>query len=204
MHYRRTYSIRRRIGVTSNKFLRQIVFTVPVEIRPHFKSKEMLNRLCNSVRRIIEKEFGKFVGQKKKSEASYSLNKKVFASVELFGSQSTDYHPHVNVLILESARKEKKIISSLQLSRIKKRYKAALQKLTHNRLQEVIVHYSYHDTSERLEDAIRYIVKPMNPDLMNHIDTNTRDFLMMDMVGFKFVRFWGEASNSSYLKHLYD
>jgi hypothetical protein len=146
LHKRKSANIIGRLGDLKNTFIREFIFTLPHHLTPDFESKNMLNRFFDIVKRLIEKEFGILVSDRKTKKGikrKYRLQKKVLATLELSGDKGT-FHPHVNVLIFEeNNRKNKKDIPPEQLERIKKSYKNALEKLLREKLEVVNVHYSY-------------------------------------------------------------
>jgi hypothetical protein len=146
LHKRKYETVIARLGNLENKFLRIFVFTLPRHLTPKFKSREMLDKFTELVKRIIEKEFGVLTREKqtkKGIERIYRLRKRVVATLELIGDKGA-YHPHINVLIVESNnQKNQKKISTEKLKGIKKSYKNALEKLLCEKLEVVDVHYSY-------------------------------------------------------------
>jgi hypothetical protein len=144
----------RQLGNLENEFIRQFVFTLPHHLLPKFESKHMLNKFIELVKRVIEKEFGLLIREKRTKRGikrKYRLQRKVLCSIELFGEQHT-YHPHVNVLIFETEnKKNRKDISPEQLIRIKRSYKYALEKLLSEKIEVVDVHYSYHSGKKKIK-----------------------------------------------------
>jgi hypothetical protein len=100
-------------------------------------------------------------------------------------------------------------ISKEQLSRIKSAFKKALQTLLKENIEQVVVYYDFcpkknHDEMKRL---VWYVTKPLNPNLLENIPANGEqhfrriDFLLVDLKGFRFQRYWGQLSSSEYIKH---
>jgi hypothetical protein len=154
LHNRKFNNIIAKLDNLENEFIRQFVFTLPNDLTSYFKSKRMLKKLIDIVKRVIEKEFGILKREKKTKrgiERKYRLQKKVIASIELSGEKGT-FHPHVNILIFEKdINRNKKMVPSEQLLRIKKSYKNAVEKLLSIRIGVIDVHYSYHTNQEKIK-----------------------------------------------------
>jgi hypothetical protein len=147
LHRRKVDNILAKFDNLGHYFIRHFVFTLPENLTARFQSKTMLNKFIEIVKRIIEREYGILVKEKKTKNGfkkKYRLDQKVLASLELSGERGR-FHPHVNVLIFEQTNKKKrKDITPEQLSGIKKSYKSALEKMLSEKIGVINVHYSFH------------------------------------------------------------
>ena len=51
-----------------------------------------------------------------------------------------------------------------------------------------------------LRQAIRYMSKPTDIEMIHHIDFDLKKLLCLDLKGLHFIRFWGRSANSEYKK----
>jgi hypothetical protein len=83
-HKRASKAIMKRVKSIDDKFIRYMTFTMPMNLRPYFETRDMLQRFFDIVQRIIKKEFGVLSRNKKKKkgiERIYSLDKAVVATL---------------------------------------------------------------------------------------------------------------------------
>jgi len=195
LHRKRAQRVFRKLGDISNQFIRQFVFTIPKDLRQEFMSTNMLKRLLGIVKRLMKKEFGVLVKEtrrKKSIKRKYRLTQKVLASIELFGKK-LNFNPHVNVLIFEEKSPSSSMkITKGKLRRIKKSYKNALEHLLSRRIERVVIHYSYKTNLNGLENSIRYMIKPMPPEVIKCPDPKTVRFVILGLKGFRSIRYWGD------------
>jgi hypothetical protein len=202
IHKQKYLSVLKRIDV-EDYFIRQFVFTLPDSLRNKFKSKKMINRLLSLVQRLIEREFGDYIGDKRSGkgrfkERKYRLTKPVAAYLHLDG-EGLKFNPHVNVHIFEEHGQSYKL-SKQKLKRIAKSYRKALKHLLRETIEKVNCHYSYKVGSENVRKAIHYMSKPTDREMIHHIDYDLQKFLCLDLKKIRFIRFWGKASNSKFKK----
>lgn len=200
LHKHKNLSVLKRINV-EDYFIRQFVFTVPDSLRDKFKSKEMINSLLSLVQRLIEREFGDYIGDKRNGkgrlkERQYQLNKPVVAYLHLDG-EGMKFNPHVNVHIFEEHGQSYKLPKE-KLRRIAKSYRKALRQKLRETIEQVNCHYSYKVGSENVRKAIHYMSKPTDMEMIYHIDFDLQKLLCIDLKKMRFIRFWGEASNSKF------
>jgi len=160
-----------------------------------------VNRLLSLVQRLIEREFGEYIGDKRNGkgrfkERKYRLTKPVVAYLHL-DSEGMNFNPHVNVHIFEQHRQSYKLPKE-KLKRIAKSYKKALKQLLRETIEKVNCHYSYKVGSEDVRKAIHYMSKPTDREMIYHIDFDLQKLLCLDLKRMRFIRFWGEASNSKF------
>jgi hypothetical protein len=163
LHKTRIKAVKRRIAGMRIHRARQLVFTLPFELRrEYFMSRDALNRFFNIVRRIIEKYFGVFIRVKnqKKGECLYRLDEHVVATLHLFGREST-YHPHIHVLIFEKSGSWSSLrIDDEKLSAIKKSYRKALGSLLKKKIDIADVKYVFDIDPYTVQQKIWYVTKP--------------------------------------------
>jgi len=200
IHNQKYLSVLRRINV-EDYFIRQFVFTVPDTLRDRFKSKKMINQLLAVVQRLMEREFGDYIGDKvnkdRVKEKKYRLNKFAVAYLHLDG-EGRNFNPHVNVHLIEHEGSYK--LSAEKLNHIRESYKKALTHLLNVSIEQVNCHYSFIVGSKNVKQAIRYMTKPLNREMIDHIDMNFKKLLCIDLKNLRYIRFWGKASNSEYKK----
>ena len=209
IHRSRMNSVERRIEDMSINYSRQLVFTVPFDLRTeYFMTRDSLNRLFKIVKRNIEKYFGELVRVKdqKKGKYIYRLDKRVFATMHLFGDNPT-YHPHINVVIFEEdASWNTLFIREDMLKAIRKSYQKALSSLLKKRIDEVVVHYQYKADSFSVKNGLWYVTQPFTPNLFQEIEISEDEellyFLTVELKNFHFVRFWGNLANCKYRLYL--
>lgn len=210
IHRKRYGAIMRRINMTNTKSLRQFVFTIPMNLRELFMTKDRLNKLFKIVERIIKKEFGVMVQERKTKkgiERKFNLEKAVVAILHLFGDKDYSFNPHINVLIFEDSYKTNNLILSTEkLNMIKKSCEKALRGLLKTRVDNVVIHYSY-KTKRKIKSSIWYMTKPMKPEIVEYklsmeCDLRPMDLVMLELYNFRFIRFWGLLADSEYKKHL--
>jgi hypothetical protein len=200
IHKQKNLSVLKRIDV-EDYFIRQFVFTVPDYLRDKFKSKKMITSLLSLVERLIEREFGDYIGDKKNGkgrfkERKYRLTKPVVAYLHLDG-EGMKFNPHVNVHIFEKHDQRYKLPKE-KLKRISKSYRKALKHLLRETIGKVNCHYSYKVGTGNVRRAIHYMSKPTDREMIYHIDFDLQKLLCHDLKRMRFVRFWGEASNSKF------
>ena len=207
IHTSRIKAVEKRIEDKTFNYSRQLVFTLPLELRrEHFMTREGLNRLFDIVRRNIEKYFGVLVKVKNKEKGKnvYRLDKHVMATLHLFGESHT-YHPHINVMIFEETGSWDSLrIDSAKLTAIRKSYQKALSSLLKKSINQAVFNYQYTTDQEAVKREIRYVTKSFQPDFFEAIKLE-EDFELMHLLTdelkqFHFVRFWGKLSNCKYKK----
>jgi hypothetical protein len=207
IHKSRINAVERRIKDKTFNYARQLVFTVPFELRrENFMTRDSLNRLFNIVKRNIENYFGVLVKvkNKKKGKKVYRLDKHVMATLHLFGEDHT-YHPHIHVMIFEETASWHSLqIDSDSLTAIKKSYQKALRSLLRKSIDEVVFHYQYTSEQEAVKRGIWYDTKSFQPDFFEAIkieeDYELMHLLTVELKQFHFVRYWGNLSNCKYKK----
>jgi len=173
----------------------QYIFTVPESERGVFFSKDGLNRLTCSVKRIITSEYP---------------DSGMVAYIHVVGDNSTKYHPHINVHVyLEGDQRvcplknEDGVIYDEQLERIKKRYKAALR--AHGCSIDVVdIQKTFVRSSEPIKmlHRIKYMTKPIESDMLQKWQNEQNEemirFSVYELKGFRYVRYWGKLNNNKY------
>ncbi|HIC95980.1 TPA: hypothetical protein EYP12_05050 [Candidatus Bipolaricaulota bacterium] len=148
------------------------VFTIPEEMRAYFSNKEALNELRTYVRRKLKRMFPGARG---------------IMRWHWFGDEDwTKYHPHLNVLVEGLS-----YLPEDELERIKKDYKAFLEKVTGVSLGEkkVSVRYSYHYDKKKLLHKLKYITRPtfrVNPEFYEPLRP-----LAEALKGYRNTTLWG-------------
>ncbi len=211
LHRKKYKLVKKRIDGLDIPYLRQIVFTIPEHLRKkHFLTKDGLNKLFGVVKRLIRREFGELVEERRTKNGikkKYRLDKKVVAFLHLFG-RTGSFNPHINVLIFENNLKGNSLKLSMEkIEGIKKSYHRALQASLNETLPELVVDYSYRIGKKNVRTSIWYMSTPLDPEIPENIITIDFDIEMMDLMvlelrRFQHIRFWGQLSNSEYKKHL--
>lgn len=218
IHNQRIEAIYNRL-VPKNITLRQIVFTLPKELRQHFSDRKALNSLFNIVRRLIEREFGVRISDKqtkKGKEVTYHLDKGVIAYLHLFGGGNDfdpfKFNPHINVHIVERksnlASSADLNLSDEQFSRLRRGYIRALKAYVANeedlrensshiykKIDMAVIDYRTKYDDHEVFNAINYMARPLGHNvfkpLMERKDYKKLHFLMVELKAFRHIRYWG-------------
>lgn len=171
----------------------QYIFTVPVNCRERFKSIEGLNRLFGSAKRIMAREYPE-TGQ--------------VAYMHVVGDESLEFHPHVNVQIYIPGNIRvcpKDGVLDLQLERIKKSWARALRGHGCGEIHGVVVYKNFvsqNDSFKKKLHRIKYMSKTIDQSYLEKWKAAGRqdmiDFAVKSLKGFRYIRYWGELSNSKY------
>lgn len=195
IHKNRMHSVFNRVDVEKYN-LRQFVFTIPEEIREKLKSRENLNKLIGYTKQTIEKYFGNPVLDKKGHVKKYQLNKGVIMYLHIFGDNDDNFKPHVNIHILED-KNQKLVIEESTLNSIKKYWHKKLKNFDET-LVNVDVHYSFRNTKPKKLHAIKYMTKSWGVKQFENQTEEMKKFLVNDLSGFQYLRYWGSLSNCNY------
>jgi len=197
IHNSRLHAILSRVNLNFYN-LRQFVFTFPQELREILKNKKNLSLAAGFLKKIIEKEFGEIELDKHGHINGYKLKKGVDVYFHLFGDEQPGvYKPHLNVHIFED-KKEKLRISPELLDRIKQ---AWLKKLKYfdESITVVDVHYSFQIGIKKKIHRLKYMSRPWSAaDYAAIDDDELKKFLVVEMSGFQYLRFWGAMANCKY------
>lgn len=161
-----------------NAALRQIVFTVPEEVRGRFKDRKSLNALLRMSQKVVK---GRFPG------------KQCISSIHLFGEHSLEkFHPHVHIAIIDN-RNQKLTLSKDELNAIRSKWKLALQGFLQERVRTPNIHVSYAISYGKIIHRLKYITRPM-PGPANFWaiqgDLSMLVFLINKLSGFIYVRYF--------------
>lgn len=196
IHKNRIHSVLKRVDVDQFN-IRQFVLTVPESLRDKLKDRESINKLILYSKQLTEKFFGVPVFDKRGHVKKYHLEKGCISYLHLFGDeQSGVYKPHVNVHILED-KKTKLILSESILNSIRKYWLKKLRQFDES-LSVVDVHYKFRINKGHKLHAIKYMTKAWGVDDFNQCDDELKKFLVMEMSGFQYLRFWGALANCNY------
>jgi hypothetical protein len=184
IHKARKQAVRRRLNLEAYD-LRQFVFTVPEEYRKNFQSRFGLNQLFSAVNRIIKKRFGKECGA-----VSY---------VHLFGDKDGSvFNPHINVHVREKCGVRLKVDESF-LGGIRTSWKKALIGMGCTGIKLVDVHYSFRIKMTHKAHSVKYMSRPTwDAETLETMNDELKQFLLLDLKGFQYIRFWGELANCNY------
>lgn len=152
--------------------IRGFVFTVPLNVRDSFKSRNGLNSLYKMVTKIIYKTFGKNV--------RFSLNP------HLVGDKSDIYAPHICAMIFEDLETIL-LLSESELKNINFIWKQALEGFCRIKIPIVNVHYEFKITVPSKLHLIRYNVRAnfrYNSEMLLWISGK-------DFFNFSWLRFYG-------------
>jgi hypothetical protein len=178
--------------------VRQFVFTIPENLRDTFKDRDKLNDLFKMTKQIIEKRFGEVIFDKKGYVKKYRLDKPAIAYLHAFGDESPGvFKPHINVHILESKKVLLKLSESY-LEEIKNDWLKKLRKYDSS-LLVVDVNYSFVTNKGKIIHKFKYMSKPWSKNDYDNIqDESLKHLLVMDLLGFQYLRYWGKLSNRTY------
>jgi hypothetical protein len=177
--------------------IQQLVLTVPAHLRHFFMNRENLEYLEKSAKHLTEKFFGVPVFDKKGHVRKYKLEVGVISNTHLFGEEKGIFKPHINIQVFPDKNKKLKIDRS-KLESINKYWLKKLKIFDVN-LEVVDVHFSFRDTPAKVMHAIKYMCRPWSSDDYVSIeDENLKRFLVLDLSGFRYIRFWGLLADRSY------
>ena len=182
-----------------NKYnLRQLVFTVPEGLRDFLSDRENLSKAIKSLKSVIEKFFGVPQFDKKGWIKHYDLKKGVVFYFHAFGDEAPGvYKPHFNIQVFENKSVKLKL-GAAELELIKKLWLKELKKFDKN-IDVVDVHYSFRNNVKKNVHSIKYMCKPWSAvDYAAIDDLDLKKFLVSEMSGFQYVRFWGSMANCKY------
>lgn len=196
IHNTRLHAIMSRVNVEKYN-LRQIVLTVPEQIREILKSKENLSLLEKYGNEVIARHFGEPVFDAKGHVKRYKTTKGTISYLHLFGEEVGVFKPHLNYHIFEG-KKETLKLSKEKMDLIKKDW---LSKLKHfdREISKVDIHYSFRDSAKKVMHSIKYMSRPWSAEDYNAIDDERlKKLLVVDLIGFQYVRFLGSMANRKY------
>ena len=143
------------------------VFTLPLEARDRYRTKEALNELTKEITGGDKSR--KIVGILKDEGFGRGL-----VRWHWFGGRGNIFHPHLNVLV-EAGK-----ISKDQLQRIKARYAQVLG------VPVAVVNYSYVRSQKRMVHRLKYITRA------TFIDRRWDPKMAEELFNFRNQRTWGE------------
>jgi len=107
------------------------------------------------------------------------------------------FKPHVNIHILEN-KKTIMILSEEKLEAIKSDWLKKLKKFDKT-LTAADVHYNFATKKGKLIHKLKYMSRPWSVENYNAIkDDSLKRLLVLDLVGFQYLRYWGKLSNRTY------
>lgn len=189
IHQSRKAAIMKRIDL-GNYDIEQLILTVPKEHRSKFMSRKGVKQLTDATNRLVKR--------------FYDLSELgAIAYVHLFGDPSKEnpdndleFNPHVNVhIITEKGKAHKITVESLE--KIRESWKRALRGLGCEGLTKVDVHYSFRIRPEHKGHAVKYMSRPTWGMKQARCE-ELQPFLLLEMKGFQYLRFWGALSNRNY------
>jgi hypothetical protein len=184
VHQARKRAIRDRIDIT-NCNLRYFVFTVPERYRILFKHRAGINQLFRGVRGLIKRYFG--------SEAG------AVAAVHLYGDKDVGkFNPHINVIMSETLEKKLKITPE-KLGRLRESWRRSLIGMGCVGCVVADVYYQFRLTLPQKGHCIKYVVRPTwDKETLGKVDDEEKYFLVLELKGFQYLRFWGAMANCKY------
>lgn len=196
IHNARLHAIMSRVNVEKYN-LRQIVLTVPEQIREILKSKENLSLLEKYGNEVMAKHFGEPVFDKLGHVKRYKIKKGIMSYLHLFGEEVGVFKPHLNYHVFEG-KKETLKLTKEKMDLIKKDW---LTKLKHfsREINKVDIHYSFRDSAKKVMHSIKYMSRPWSVEDYNAIeDERLKKLLVVDLCGFQYVRFLGSMANCKF------
>jgi len=196
VHKNRMHAILRRFDVDKYN-IRQLVLTVPDVLWPDLQNKEILNKMIGYSKDLVSKFFGTPIFDKKGFVKKYKLEKGVVFYLHMFGDEERGvFKPHFNIHILEN-RKEKLHLSESIINAIKKYWLKKVRSLKPE-IDNINIHYKFRITKPHKLHAIKYMSRPWGADDFEKSDESLQKFLVIEMNGFQYLRFWGALSNCNY------
>lgn len=175
----------------------QYVFTVPETERFRYMSKDGLNQLFCSAKKILTSTYA---------------NAGMISTMHVVGDNSTKFHPHVNVLVFlqgDVRVMPREGAQDMMLEKIKMRWARAL--MGHGSQIDlkakgfgvnVYKNFAKMGDVKRKLHMIKYITKPIDQKYMEKwIDEDNHGmitFTVRELKGFRYVRYWGMLSNSRF------
>jgi len=189
IHMDREAAVMKRIDL-ENFDLEQYIFTVPMEHRSRFMSWDGLNQLVGAVNRIMKKYF---------DLSEYGA----ICYIHVFGDPSEQnpdndekYNPHINVHVPTPKNTVHKKSPEF-LGRLRESWKRALRGMGCKGLDIVDMHYSFRIKPAHKGHAVKYMTRPTWGTKQAYNEA-LQPFLLLEMKGFQYIRFWGALSNRHY------
>jgi hypothetical protein len=196
IHKKRLNSILNRIDVDQIN-LRQIVFTVPEALRHAISSNDGLNFLFQAAKRVISKHFGNPELDKYGHIKRYNLKDVgVIAYLHVFGETEGIFKPHINIHI-KTKKDQLMKLSKAKIEAIRESWLHEIKKLD-SKTEIVDVHYSFRNSARRNMHAIKYMSRPWSAADLEAAPRGIQRLLVLEMIGFQYLRFWGALSNCKY------
>ncbi len=196
IHNARLHAIMSRVNVEKYN-LRQIVLTVPEEIREKLKDRENLSLFEKYGNEVIARHFGEPVFDSKGHVKRYKITKGTISYLHLFGEEAGVFKPHLNFHIFEGKNETLKL-SKEKMKLLKQDWLSKLKKFNY-KIDKVDVHYSYRDSVRKVMHSIKYMSRPWSSEDYHAIDDERlKKLLVVDLCGFQYVRFLGSMSNCKF------
>lgn len=197
IHKSRMSAVQTRVNV-EDKNIQQLILTTPVHIRPQLMNRKNLEYLVQSGKQLTEHFFGVPVLDKYGHIKKYHLDDGVICNIHIFGDKKPGvYHPHINIDILVKKGQRLKLKPSI-LESIKKYWLKKLKKFDEN-LEVVDVQYKYKKTPGECMLALKYMCRPWSAEDYAAVeDEKFKSFLVLELSGFRYLRFWGAVSDKRY------
>lgn len=196
IHKNRLHSILNRFDVDKYN-IRQLVLTVPESLREYLQNRNNLNNLIKAGKQLTEKFFGSPVFDKKGHVKKYKLEKGCIFYLHMFGDEDRGvFKPHLNIHILEE--KSEKLKLSESIIETMKKYWLKKIKAIDESIQEVNIHYKFRITKPHKLHALKYMSRPWGVEDFEKCTDELKKFLVIEMSGFQYLRFWGALANCNY------
>jgi hypothetical protein len=197
IHKNRMHSILSRLDVTEYA-IRQLIFTIPADLRDKCRFRGILSWLISEVKKIIERYFGDPQFDKFGHIKKYKLKKGAIQYLHIFGDKELGvFKPHINVHIFEEKGVKLKLDES-KLAAIKSAWLKVLRELGDD-LMSVDVHYSFSIGNKKNIHRVKYMSRPWSSEHYEAVDDDSlKKLLLFDLSGFQYMRFWGSMSNCRY------
>lgn len=196
IHKARLHSILKRLDLEKYN-IRQFVLTIPESLRDKLQNRENLNYIIKASKRLVEHFFGIPILDKYGYVKKYQLDHGVIQYLHLFGDREQGiYKPHVNIHIFENRLTRLKLTEE-QLDRIKKYWLKKLKYLN-DKIETVDIHYKFRITKRHKLHALKYMSRPWSKEDFDACDIELKKFLVEELSGFQYLRFWGSLANCNY------
>jgi hypothetical protein len=153
--------------------IRAFVFTVPLNVRDLFRSRQGINSLYKMATKLLYKTFGKSI--------KLSLNP------HLVGDKSDGFAPHINAMIFEDLEIILKL-SERDLKQINEKWRMALEGFCRRKIPVVNVHYEFKIKMPEKLHLIRYNVRAN----FNYSDDMIMWISGKDFFNFSWLRFYSD------------
>lgn len=166
-----------KMGGVDNIMIRQVILTVPEDIRDFFRSKKKLNALVAASNRWFHKFYPGAVA---------------LVNVHIFGdSRKSVFNPHINIQVIEKFENQKGVESANRLQEFKKTWLNQLKHMIEKEIQVINAYYTFRLGSKVLH-SLKYMTKPPSIFHYENLTDADREFYFLELKGFRYFRLFGK------------